>query len=94
MNHLSQRKYTIDILHKTGMQDCTPMPTPIAHSSCLSSTEGIQLNEDEILGYCRLIGRLIYLTNTRLDISFNVNNLNQFVSAPTKFHLKAYSDSD
>jgi len=66
--HLSQRKYTIDFLHETGMQDSLPMPTHMTHSSRLSSTEGIQLNKDETSAYRRLIARLIYLTNTRPNI--------------------------
>ena len=87
--HLSQRKYTINLLHETGMQDCAPMPTPMTHSSHLSSIEGIPLNRDETSAYRKLIGWLIYLTNTRPDIAFNINNLSQFVSAPTKFHQQA-----
>jgi len=38
--HLSQRKYTMDLLHETGMLDCAPVPTPMVHSSQLSSTQG------------------------------------------------------
>jgi len=54
--HLSQRKYTINLLHETGMQDCAPMPTPMTHSSHLSSIEGIPLNRDETSAYRKLIG--------------------------------------
>ena len=56
------------------------------HSSRLSSEQGLLLNEEDSSSYRRLIGRLIYLTNTRLDISFSVNKLSQFVSAPTSTH--------
>ena len=84
--HLSQRKYTLDLLHETGMLDCAPMPTPIIHTSRLSMNEGTPLSETESSAYRRLIGRLLYLTNTRPDITFNVNNLSQFVTAPTKAH--------
>jgi len=87
--HLSQRKYTIDLLHEMDMQDCAPMPTPMTHSSRLSSIEAIPLNEDKTSTYHRLIGRLIYLTNTRPGIAFSVNNLSQFDSAPTKFDQQA-----
>jgi len=87
--HLSQRKYTIDLLYETGMQDCAPMPTPMAHSSRLSTNDGTALNHEDASAFHRLIGRLIYLTNTRLDIAFSVHNLSQFVSAPTQNHQQA-----
>ena len=87
--HLSQRKYTMDLLHETGMLECAPVPTPMVHSSPLSSTQGVPLAAADSSSYCRLIGRLIYLTNTRPDITFSVNKLSQFVSAPTTIHQQA-----
>ncbi|WVZ17541.1 hypothetical protein V8G54_010523 [Vigna mungo] len=85
---LDQRKYTLDLVTEAGMLNCAPMPTPMAHSSRLTS-EGDLLNDEDASSYRRLIGRLIYLTNTRPDITFSVNNLNQFVSVPTTIHQQA-----
>jgi len=44
---------------------------------------------EDISMYRRLIGQLIYLTNTRPDICFATNNLSQFLSAPTMAHYQA-----
>jgi len=71
------------------MLDSALVPTSMIHSSRLQSSEGTLLYEKDSSTYRRLIGRLIYLTNTRPDITFNVNNLNQFLSSPTKAHQQA-----
>jgi len=65
------------------------MPTPMLQSSRLSPTQGAPLSDTDASAYRRLIGRLLYLTNTRPDITFSVNNLSQFVTAPTKDHQQA-----
>jgi len=44
---------------------------------------------EDISMYRRLIGQLIYLTNTRPDICFAVNHLSQFLSIPTMTHYQA-----
>jgi len=84
--HLSQHKYVLDLLKDTGMLGCSPTPTPMLHTVKLSTTKGTPLGDAESTAYRRLIGRLIYLTNTRPDISFSINHLSQFVSHPTSEH--------
>lgn len=39
--------------------------------------------------YQRLLGRLLYLTNTRPDIMFAVQHLSQFMHRPKNSHLEA-----
>ena len=39
--------------------------------------------------YHQMIGSLMYLTNTRLDIFFAVNTLSQFLTDPRHVHLVA-----
>ena len=38
--HLSQCKYTLDLLQETGMLDSAPMATPMTHTSRLSPDQG------------------------------------------------------
>lgn len=49
------------------------------------------LLEDPAICRC-LVGRLLYLTISRPDITFAVRKLNQFVSKPCKVHLAAVHD--
>ncbi|CAL0318541.1 unnamed protein product [Lupinus luteus] len=39
--------------------------------------------------YRQLVGRLLYLTNTRPDLSFAIQQLSQFMASPTINHYKA-----
>jgi len=53
----------------------------------LNSYEGDLL--EDVTSFRRLIGRLLYLTNTRRDIAFAVQQVSQFVSKPRTPHLQA-----
>jgi len=77
---LNQRKYCLDLILETGMLECKPAPTPFDPSIKLHADEGALLPDPS--SFRHLIGRLLYLTNTRSDISFAVQQLIQFVSSP------------
>lgn len=49
------------------------------------STERLEDNT----GYRKLLGKLLYLTNTRPDISYVVQQLSQHLEAPHQAHLVA-----
>ncbi|WVZ10188.1 hypothetical protein V8G54_014718 [Vigna mungo] len=86
--HLSQRKYTLDLLAETGLLDSSPVPTPMVPKKSTINTVR-SLDDTDDASYRRLIGKLIYLTTTRPDITFVVNHLSQFMSAPTTAHQQA-----
>ena len=53
----------------------------------LSSTGSVPFTD--VHAYRRLIGRLMYLTNTRPDITYFVQQLSQFLDKPTIAHYNA-----
>lgn len=74
---LGQEKYLIDILKKFGMDNCKPMSTPLVTN--WKKIDASRLEEVDPSLYRQLIGSLMYLVNTRLDICFAVNSLSQFM---------------
>ncbi|XP_023760545.1 uncharacterized mitochondrial protein AtMg00810-like [Lactuca sativa] len=83
---LSQTKYAHNIVTRAGLLNAKPMPTPLATNASLVS--GGPLYEDPT-HYLSLVGALQYLTITRPDISYAVNQVSQFLAAPTIAHFHA-----
>ncbi|GAU13081.1 hypothetical protein TSUD_173810 [Trifolium subterraneum] len=81
---LTQSKYIKDLLVKTNMVDCKPINTPMM-SSCKLSKVGSAGMSDTTL-YRSVVGSLQYATITRPEISFAVNKVCQFMSAPFESH--------
>ena len=84
---INQRKYTLDILKEAGLLGAKPSKFPMEQNLKLTPTDGDLLID--ATNYRRLIGKLIYLTITRLEISFSVNKLSQFMQEPRRPHLDA-----
>ncbi|XP_016196122.1 uncharacterized protein LOC107637199 [Arachis ipaensis] len=57
------------------------------YASKLSKESGTALQDHT--PYRQLIGRLLYLTNTRPDISYAIRKLSQFLDCPTDAHMHA-----
>ena len=53
----------------------------------LTASDGELLSDSSL--YKRSIGRLLYLTLSRLDITFAVHKLSQFLAQPREPHLQA-----
>lgn len=85
--HLNQRKYILDLLTDAGLTAAKPNPSPLPTNLKLSLDKGTPLSDPG--AYRRLVGRLLYLTMTRPDISYVVQHLSQFVSSPKDVHMQA-----
>jgi hypothetical protein len=77
---LGQGKYVVKILQKFGMMDCQSMETPMVTN--LRKLKDSDSNPIDSSLYRQLIGSLMYLVNTRMDICFAVNMLSQFQVEP------------
>ena len=86
---LTQEKYTSDLLNRVGMIYCKPINTPMSSTEKLSIHDGEQLGATDATQYRSIVGTLQYLTLTRPDISFAVNEVCQFLHMPTTVHWSA-----
>ena len=66
---LGKGKYGVEILKRFGMIDCKTMTTPMASNMNLLSDASSETVDATM--YRQMIGSLMYLTNTRLDIFCN-----------------------
>ncbi|GJS39240.1 ribonuclease H-like domain-containing protein, partial [Tanacetum coccineum] len=75
---LTQRKYCIELLTEFGMLGCKPCNTPIEVKEGILKKDGkiiVDKPLSSISGYQKLVGKLIYPTHTRPDISYDVHVL-------------------
>ena len=84
---ISQAKYTLDLLKEYGMINAKPLKLPMDSHLKLTQDKGDLLSDPS--PYQRLVGKLIYLTITRPDVSFTVQLLSQFMHQPTTVHMQA-----
>ena len=84
---LSQRKYNLDIIADTGNLGSKPALTPLEQNHKLAESVTPLLADPK--KYRRLMGRLIYLLNTRPDLCYSIHILAQFMKAPRVAHWEA-----
>ena len=84
---LSQRKYTLDLLKETRMLGCKLSDTPIDTNHKLGVNIECKVANKE--NYQKMVGKLIYLSHTRLNIAFAIGVVNQFMHSPNKNHMNA-----
>jgi hypothetical protein len=82
---LNQSKYAKEILTRAKMLDAKPAATPLATNVMFSSTGEAYPDPTH---YRSIVGALQYLTITRPDISYAVNQVSQFLQEPTIDHYQ------
>ncbi|XP_031485678.1 secreted RxLR effector protein 161-like [Nymphaea colorata] len=76
----------MDLLKTVGKIGCKSIETPIEVGQKIEITPDEPVNNKE--GYQRLVGKLIYLTITMLDITCAINIVSQCMHARTEHHWK------
>ena len=84
--YISQKKYAKEVLEKFKMEKSNTVKNPIAPGvKLVRDEEGVKVDATM---YKQLIGSLMYMTATRLDLMYVVCLLSKFMSTPTKLHLQ------
>jgi hypothetical protein len=84
---LHQRQYAIDILERAGMSDCKPCSTPVDTQVKLSEDDRPPVAD--ATSYRSLTGALQYLTFSRPDIAYAVQQVCLHMHTPWEPHLTA-----
>jgi hypothetical protein len=82
---LSQGKYADELLERANMTSCRPSSTPIDTSAKVSASSGVPVSDAS--EYRSLVGGLQYLTITRPDITYAVQQACLHMHAPMDCHL-------
>ncbi|WVZ62691.1 hypothetical protein U9M48_012405 [Paspalum notatum var. saurae] len=92
---LSQRQYALDLLERAGMTACKPCSTPVDTQAKLSS-DGASVADPTL--YRSLVGALQFLTFTRPDITYAVQqgttDLGLFLGCTASSALTVYTDAE
>ena len=83
---ISQRKYALEIIKDVGLLGTTLIDTPMERGLKLSNKGDLLKDSGH---YRRLVGRLIYLTVLRPDITYYVHVLSRFMHQPYTLHMEA-----
>jgi hypothetical protein len=82
---LSQHTYAEDLLDRANMLDCRPVSTPVDTRAKLSADAGDPVADAS--EYRSIVGGLQYLTMTRPDLSYAVQQACLHMHAPRAHHL-------
>lgn len=93
-----QRMFALDLIIDLGLVGSKPTGTHLDTSQRFTSAKfdhtssHKNFHDDELLSdpsrYQNLVGKLLYLTMTRPNISYDVHNLSQFMHIPKMSHIQ------
>lgn len=75
----------MDFIEKANLQNSTLVSTPFKVNVKLGKDDEELLLDPTM--YRHLVGSLVYLTITKLDLSYAINFIRQFMSTPRHLHL-------
>ncbi|GJU23308.1 retrovirus-related pol polyprotein from transposon TNT 1-94 [Tanacetum coccineum] len=84
---INQSNYALEIIKKYGMLSSDPVDTPMVDKSKLD--KDLQGSPVDLIHYRGMIGSLMYLTSSRLDLVFAVCMCARYQEKPTKKYLYA-----
>ena len=84
---VTQRLYIQEMLDEFGLADCRPVATPMQEK--LKLLPDMQAPLADIAKYQRMVGKLIFLTHTRIDIAFAVSVVSRYKTRPQVPHEQA-----
>ena len=79
---VSKRKYVLDLLKETSMSSCKPVGIATPVELKVKYKKPIKENNVDKGMHQPLVGKLIYLSHTRPDITFNLNLVGQKIHNP------------
>ena len=83
--YITQAKYASELLSQVGLTDSKTIDTPVELNAHLTPSGGKPLSNPSL--YRRLVCSLVYLTVTRLDISYVVHQVSQYLSEIGRAHV-------
>ena len=84
---VSHWKHVLDLLKETRMLRCKPSNTPMKSNYKVGPITKSPLVDKWM--YQQLVGKLVYLSHTRLDIGFSISVVSQYMNNPNEKHLEA-----
>ena len=84
---ISQKKYTQEVLERFNMDKCNLVHNPMVPRFKLTKNgDGVRIDSTF---YKKIVGNLMYLTTTRLDVMFVVSLISRFMDCPIKLHFQS-----